>query len=231
MTPANHESQPNDCGANAAAYVLGALAGEEVEIFRRHLANCVVCRDEVAALQKVADALPLAAPQLPAPRRLRRRVISEVRRQPKLVQGAAAGLVPRSVLARPVAVLGGALAVAAVVGAIVLASGGSSHTRLVQASVAVPTGSAVVRVVDGHAELIVRDMPQPPAGKVYEIWLKRDGPTPSPTDALFGVTTAGAGTVQIPGDLHGVREVLVTPEPVGGSRVPTHAPVIVARLS
>jgi hypothetical protein len=87
-----------------------------------------------------------------------------------------------------------------------------------------------VRVVSGRGELIVRHMPPPPGGKIYEVWLERDGRNPTPTSALFDVTSSGAGAVDIPGDLRGVREVLVTPEPRGGSLAPTHLPVIVARL-
>ncbi len=82
MTPLDRTSKPEGCGPDAAAYVLGALKDEETETFRRHLATCAVCRDEVAALQMVADALPLTAPQLPVPRRLRRRVMSGVRNEP-----------------------------------------------------------------------------------------------------------------------------------------------------
>jgi anti-sigma factor RsiW len=230
MTRDDYTREPSECGDDAAPYVLGALTSEEAEAFRRHLATCVVCRDEVAALQTAADALPLTAPQLPAPRGLRRRVISGVHQQPT-ARGVATRRTPSSRLARPAAALGGALAVAAVVGAFVLAGGGSSRTRIVQASVSARTGSAVVRLAGGHAELIVHDMPQPPSGKIYEVWLKRDGQSPSPTDALFSVTSTGAGAVVVPGDLHGVREVLVTPEPLGGSLAPTHPPVIVARLS
>jgi anti-sigma-K factor RskA len=232
MTPLDLTSEPGGCGLDAAAYVLGALSSEEAETFERHLATCVICRDEVAALQTVADALPLAAPQLRAPRRLKRRVISHVRKEPKIARGTAAGRRPRPGLARGAAVVGAALAAAAVIaGALVLASGGSSGPRLVQARVVGQPGGAVLRLTGGHAELIVRHMRQPPAGKIYEVWLKRNGRNPSPTSALFGVTSAGAGTVDVPGDLHGVSEVLVTPEPLGGSLVPTHAPVIVAELT
>jgi hypothetical protein len=102
---------------------------------------------------------------------------------------------------------------------------------LVQASVTPPSASAVLRLSDGHAQLTVSHMLAPPPGKIYEVWLQRSGALPSPTTALFNVTSSGAGVVDVPGDLHGVRQVLVTPEPLGGSRVPTHAPVIVARLS
>jgi hypothetical protein len=86
-------------------------------------------------------------------------------------------------------------------------------------------------VAGGRAELIVRHLPPPPAGRIYEVWLKRAGQQPSPTSALFSVTTTGAGDVGVPGDLRGVSEVLVTQEPAGGSLVPTDGPVIVATLA
>jgi hypothetical protein len=64
---------------------------------------------------------------------------------------------------------------------------------------------------------------------VYEVWVKRVG-APQPTDALFTVTSRGAATVGVPGSVAGVKEVLVTSEPLGGSRVPTSTPAIIARL-
>jgi len=47
---------PEQCGGNAAPYVLGALTEAEHESFRTHLERCAVCREEVAALQVVAAA-------------------------------------------------------------------------------------------------------------------------------------------------------------------------------
>ena len=44
--------------------------------------------------------------------------------------------------------------------------------------------------------------------------------------ALFSPTSAGNAVVEVPGNLKGVSSVLVTPEPMGGSPHPTHAPVI-----
>jgi hypothetical protein len=73
-------------------------------------------------------------------------------------------------------------------------------------------------------------MPQTAPDKVYEVWVKRSG-APQPTDALFTVTGSGSATVGVPGSLGGVKEVMVTAEPLGGSKAPTSAPVIVARLS
>lgn len=86
---------------------------------------------------------------------------------------------------------------------------------------------AVLRRVDGHGELLLAAMPMPPIGEVYEVWLSGAGSGPSPTNALFNVTSAGTAAVEIPGTLSGVREITVTAEPVGGSGHPT-SPVILS---
>jgi anti-sigma-K factor RskA len=235
MTDREPTPENRDCGADAAAYVLGALERTEADAFRAHLASCSVCRDEVSAFQAVADALPLAVPAQHVPRALKRRVMSSVRadshpsrraspRRFRLAVGLTA--FPRPALAAGALVL----AIAVVIGGLTLSSG-AAGTRVIQASVAWHPGSAVLRVRGGRGELIVRRMPAPPGGKVYEVWLQRSPGTPTPTSALFNVTANGSGAVDVPGDLHGVSAVLVTPEPLGGSTVPTHVPVVRARLS
>ena len=80
------------CGLDAAAYVLGALEKHELETFRAHLARCAACREEVAALQQVADALPATSPSIAPPQDLRRRVIDAVRSEQKTVAPSALGL-------------------------------------------------------------------------------------------------------------------------------------------
>jgi len=62
------------------------------------------------------------------------------------------------------------------------------------------------------------------------VWIVRAG-TPQPTDALFTVSASGQATVGVPGSVSGVKEILVSSEPRGGSSSPTRAPVIVAHLS
>jgi hypothetical protein len=125
-----------------------------------------------------------------------------------------------------------ALAVAVVVLAVValVPSGGGGGTRVIHAEVLVPRASASLSVSDGRAQMSIVGMPQSGAGRVYEVWTRRSG-SPQPTDALFTVTAGGDATVAVPGSVAGVREVLVTSEPLGGSRVPTRMPVIVARIS
>jgi hypothetical protein len=220
------------CGGNAAPYVLGALTEAEHEAFVRHLNTCSVCREEVAALQSVTAALPSAAPQLPAPPELKRRLMAKVKQDLRRQRSAGAPAAPprrrRPALAIPAL---GALAAAAavVVLALVLLGGGGGGTRVVHARLSVPGATAEVRVSGARAELMLAGMPQVRPGRVYQVWVKRAG-APQPTDALFTVSNAGAATVSVPGSINGVRLVLVTSEPVGGSRAPTTAPVLVARL-
>jgi anti-sigma-K factor RskA len=220
------QGEQSQCGGDVAAYVLGALEPDEARALQEHIATCAVCRDELVSLQGVADALPLATPQLALPRRLERQVKSAIRADARSRYSSR-----RFPVTRPRGVLAGALAIAAAAAiAAVLASGGSSATRVVQASVAPSGTSAVLRLGAGQAALVVRHMPAPPSGKIYEVWLERSSGPPRPTDALFGVTSSGSAAVAVPGNLRGVRAVLVTPEPAGGSAAPTHAPVIVAQL-
>ncbi len=223
-------SENRDCGGDAAAYVLGALDHEEARAFRAHLESCVVCRDEVAALRPVADALPMAAPQYPASRALRRRVLRTVAAEPK-GEGAPARRrwrLPAVALPRPSVLAGGlAAVVVAVFAGVEIGSSGSSSTRVIDASV----GSAEVRVSGSHAELVVHHLPAPPAGHVYEMWLQRGQQPPSPTSTLFTVTRNGTSDVGVPGSVSGVSRLMVTAEPAGGSLKPTSTPVIVAPLS
>jgi anti-sigma factor RsiW len=236
MTSMDYDSHSSDRGGDVAAYALGALDQEETEAFRAHLESCVVCRDELAAFERVVGVLPMAAPQHRAPAGLRERVLDAVNRESRLESVAAPeprsrrswGRLPsvRSPLA-----LGAALTVLAIVAvAVVLGSSGARQTRVFDAQVKGP-GSARLTLGGGHAELSVRHFAAPPAGEIYEVWLGRPGRAPAPTRALFGVTTNGDATVDVPGNLAGVNVVMVTPEPAGGTLTPTHPPVIVARLS
>jgi anti-sigma-K factor RskA len=237
MNAEDRRSTTHDCTGDAAAYVLGALEPHEVVAFRTHLESCAICRDEIAALQDVVDVLPLAAPQVTAPRSLRRRVmrtvLAETARESERSEARGYGHARplRSLLTRPGLALGAIVAVIALAFAAgELASGGTS-TRIIRASVLGSPGSAELRLSGGHAELVVSRLPSPAPGHIYEVWLQRATGRPSPTRALFGVTSKGDGDVGVPGDLHGVKLVMVTPEPAGGSTMPTHSPVIVARLS
>lgn len=239
MTPPDHDAAgKRGCGGDVAAYALGALEPHEAEALRAHLETCAICRDELAAFTQVVDALPMSAPQHPVPRRVRRRVLTTVRNEARARSrregGRRSPLAERLSTQRLVVALGAVLAVIALVlvGIEIGGSGaGKPATRVYAAQVTGLPGSAEVRVSSGQAELIVRHFPPPPSGKIYEVWVARQGGVPAPTGALFSVGSSGSSDVALPTDLSGVKLVLVTPEPDGGTRIPTHAPVITARLS
>ncbi len=227
------------CAGDAAAYALGALEPAEADAFERHLQRCVVCAEELGGFRQVADTLATSPPQYAVPSGLRSRVIgsasSDGRRSGASRRRRLRG--PRVIAShgpRLATELAAAIAVALVAAVVVITTGvlgGSGGARVVSASVVDSPGSAQVRLVDKRAELIVRDFPPPPAGLIYEVWLERRGRAPAPTRVLFSVTAHGAGDIGVPAPLNGVNEIMVSPEPDGGSDVPTHPAVIVARLS
>ncbi len=219
----------HDCGGDAAAYALGALEPREADAFREHLRECAVCRDEVQALGAVVHALPMTPRQYEVPRGLRRKVLSQVREERRAPRrrsrlGLASPL--RGVLAASVAA---AAAVAVVLAGVGLSAG--APATVVRARTAGITGSAQLRVVRGHAELVVRHLTPPGRGRVYEVWLQSGTAAPVSASVLFTVDASGNADVGIPGGIRHVSAVLVTPEPLGGTAKPTHAPVIIAHLA
>jgi anti-sigma-K factor RskA len=230
-----------DHGQDAAAYVLGALPEQEAKAFVEHMRECASCREEVATLQPVVDALPAAVPQRTAPAELRGRVLATVQVEAELRTAGGAG--DRAGARRAdsgarggwrapwrLALGGLAAAAAAVVLALALSGGGGARTRVISAHVSVPRAEVSMRLRGDRGELLLARMPQSPPGRVYEVWVQRAGVV-HPTDALFTVTSAGGASVGVPGSLAGASAVLVTAEPRGGSSRPTSAPVIAVRLS
>lgn len=219
-----------ECGGDdVAAYALGALTEEEARAFRRHLEECAVCRDELAAFESVIDVLPLSAQAQRAPASLRRRVLRDVANEQRRAA-------PRRSRFSPVltgwlrpALVGAAVLAVVVVVALRAGSSTVAPPRVFHAAVA-GGGTAELRVSGTANDLVVHHMAPPPRGKIYEVWVKHGDGAPSPTSALFSVTSGGDGRVDVPGNLKGVSLVMVTPEPLGGSQVPTHTPVLTVHL-
>jgi len=230
----------HDCPqlADAAVYVLGALEQDELTRYREHLSGCAQCRAEVAGLQSVADELPASAPPAVASPALRERILTTVRAEAALLSAAgheadrpAKPMVrwrPRGGLALGIGAAAAA-GLAALV-AVLIAVGSAGHAK-----VTVTAGEGLgrarsaqvsLRQRDGRAELVVAHMPQPALGRIYEVWLSHGPHDARPTNALFSVTGDGSAAVGVPDSLDGVREVMVTSEPAGGSRHPTTSPLI-----
>ncbi len=215
-------------GDDVAAYALGALEPAEAEAFRTHLETCAVCRDELSAFQQVADTLPLSAPAHRAPARLRRRVLAEVggRAQPAQSpwwRSIAAGWV------RPALAAAAVLVVISLV-ALRVGLGSAPPYRQYDAHVT-GRGGAQLGIRSGHGQLVLNNFTPPPPGDIYEVWVKPPNRPPQPTSALFDVTKAGSASVAVPGRLRRGTTVMVTPEPQGGSRAPTHPPVLTVSIT
>ncbi len=203
-----------------AAYALDALDSAETRAYEEHLAGCVSCQDELAALSATAVALANAAPPVDPPAPLRGRILEAARAERQNV-------VPlRRRWARPGTVAAVAVAACVVVGVgIWNVSLSNRLDRAQRALQTVPLEGANGSVVVGGADkgvLVVSNLASAPAGKTYEAWIIKDG-TALPA-GVFG----GGGTVAVsleqpvpPGAI-----VAVTVERAGGAGQPTSKPII-----
>ena len=227
-----------------AAYVLGALDEAERDAFEEHLAGCPACREEVDELLPAANALPMSVEPVDPPPSLKARIMAEVEREASLL--AAAGpeadrppaaperrrrftlRVPRlvpSVVAAALLVIGIAIGVGA-------AALRGEPERTVTAQVSGAPGASLQVELSGHeGRLTARGLPAPPRGRVYQVWLKREGHAAEPTAAMFLPSRDGAATASVPGSMEGVDQVMITDEPDGGSPQPTGRLLAVADLS
>ena len=227
----------------AGAYVLEAMPDDERDAFERHLEGCSMCREEVDELLPAAHALPMASPQMTPPPELKARIMAEVEREAALLAQVGEGAdrpAPRTARERRGWLAGWRLApvAAALLIAGVLAgsqlTGDGPETRAVAVTVdpeQAPGASAELQISDGEAMLVVEDMPDPPAGRVYQVWVMPEGSdTPEPTDALFYPRRDGSAAAAIPG-VKDAKMVLVTHEPMGGSDEPSRDPLMTATPS
>jgi Anti-sigma-K factor rskA/Putative zinc-finger len=240
----DHERWADSLGA----WLLGALPDDDAEGFRAHLATCAICRDDAESLRVAVDALPASAPPATPPPALKARVMTIVEREAALLHAAGpeadrakaprrrrrfpglSGLALRPALAVPLVllllVLGGG---AALLGRDAFDSG--SRVVVARVNPELNGARASLEVEGNHARLVGRRLPAPPPGHIYQVWLDRGGASPVPTSALFSTRTDGSASVDVPGSLHGVRAVMVTAEPSGGSEKPTGHIIITASPS
>lgn len=242
LTPGRDE---HSCGADVAAYALGALEPAEAEAFRRHLETCAVCPVELRAFRQVADDLAAGVPAVDALPDLKRRVMRAVEAEPRTApipeggrsrrerreQRRDAVLRGRSWLRGPTLALGSAIAFAiAAIVIVVLAFPGRQNGRTIRASTTVG-GTAALHISAGRTDLVVRHVAPPPRGEIYEVWIQYGKGKPRP-NALFGVDRSGDASVPVSGSMYGVSHVMVTAEPAPrGTRAPTSPPVITTSLS
>jgi hypothetical protein len=226
-------------------WLLGALPEQEAEGFRTHLEACADCRADAESLRVAVDALPASAAPTTPPPALKGRLMAVVEREASLLQAAGpdadrakpprrrrrfpspAGLAQRPALALPLVLL---LLVIGGGAALLGRTAFDQDARTVVARVNPELkGSRASLEVDGdRARIVGTRLPAPPAGHVYQVWLDRGGKAPEPTSALFSTRRDGSASVDVPGSLDGVRAVMVTDEPSGGSSKPTGRLILTA---
>lgn len=234
----NPRTPTDGCGSDVAAYALGALTDIEARRFERHLQTCDLCRTDLAVLRPVVDALPTAAEPIAPPPALKGRIMSvveaEARERERAARPARERRNPFGFLSlRPLPAMAAAcvLLLAGVGIGVATLGGGDEPTTEYRGQFIRGTGQVELRVDDGHGTLKVEGMAPPPRGRVYQVWTQRFGEDPRPTDALFTVDHDGSASVDVPNEMDGVDQVLVTDERQGGSPRPTTAPYFAVRMS
>jgi hypothetical protein len=230
---------------NVGAYLLGALNELETEVFERHLDSCGSCRRELEQLRVASEALPRAVEPVVPPPELKESLMrtvwaeAEERQEAKPERRWSRPFLGRLFELRPAMAAGLAaclLAVGVGIGIGVGNIGGGGGERTLAALVdnsRAPAGSASLDVPGGGGKgaiLTVQGLPDPGAGKVYEVWVQRSG-VMQPAGALFSVGSGGSGSAGIPGKLKGAEAVAVTAERAGGALKPTEMPVLTVKLT
>jgi anti-sigma-K factor RskA len=232
-----------------AAYALGACDDEERELVEAHLLACPDCCELARRLSRTVAAVALSVDQVRPPDRLRAGILAAAR----------AGQAPEPepdeprILTLPLSDERPArprrrfplqwTAVAAL--ALVLVGLGAWNVALNQALNAPParysiagTGSlagasgTVTEFRRQDAALVdLTGMPQPPAGKVYQLWLI-DGSGRPTSGGTFVPSVDGTARVGVNRPMSGVKAVAVTQEagPAGAPAPTTQKPELAGQL-
>lgn len=233
----------SDSHALVGAYAVDAVDDDERARFEEHLVECGDCRAELDGLRAAAGMLASAAPVTP-PAALRDAVLADI---------ATVRPLPPEVTRLPRRPRRWAPFLAAAAAAVIVGGAGvawqpwdddqpgtsvapTAADRVLQApdaeEVSLSIEDAEATVVrskrEGKAVLVTRDMPPPPAGKVYQAWLQDATGHLSPA----GLMPEGSdNTLVLSGDATEATGVGITVEPAGGSRIPKTSPIAVFAFS
>jgi anti-sigma factor RsiW len=203
------------------AYALHAISDTERVAFKRHLAECVSCTQEVRELRVTAARLGLTTAVTPPPH-LRHAVLARIRTEsPRRIRRPR---VTRLVAAAAAVLFAATVALGATVAMRQHDVTQAQHrtdtlTTVLRAQDArVATGDGITVVVSRTLDrgVLVADLPAPPGGHIYQVWTVDSRYHPAGT--LTG------GMAELIG-ITAMDRVAVTVEPSSGSPQPTTAPV------
>jgi anti-sigma-K factor RskA len=216
-------SDHNRWKEDLAAYVLGALDGDEAAELERHLEGCERCQEEMRWLEPAVQVLPESVERQEPPRALREALMGEVRDDVREAGARPAASRRRWLLKPAMGLAVVALLVAGVVGYEVGNDGsGDGGASTLERQVG---GINVKMVQEGNSgTLQLSGVHQLPQDKVLEAWVEREGEVEA-VPALFVPDRNGQAETRI-ADMKGVEVVMVTEEPQGGSETPTSEPIM-----
>ncbi|ATW47665.1 anti-sigma factor [Streptomyces peucetius] len=236
------------------AYVLHALSPEEHAEFERHLPGCPSCSQEIRELAETAGKLASAVAVAP-PEALKLQVMARIsaeRQEPPRVprQSRRGGSRAGRALSR--FALAASVAAAATFGGVALwqrqeaqdardvAERAQTQAEGLASVLAAPDAKVTSgRLADGATATVVvsrsRDkaaflasgMPEPPAGKVYQLWFA-DGDVMRPAGLMDPSDSTSA--LLMDGPVDGASGMGITIEPAGGSPNPTSEPLALMKL-
>jgi anti-sigma-K factor RskA len=248
-------SEHEELESSVAAWVLGAMEADEVEMMHTHIEGCAICRETAARLGRTVAALPLDVEDVEPPARLRERIltaaaasrdateaparppapIKKPRRTPKprVISTAPRGLMP--VYTAAAAVLF-ALLIGVVAGDLI-GRGAPAPPSVARSVLAGHDGLAAAKATvinlrsDGVALVDFSGLPQLDSGKVYEVWLITASGRADPA-GVFVPDSNGSKVVLIGQPIAGYTEMAVTSE-VGpaGTLAPTQQPELYGNLA
>lgn len=246
--PVNH----SDYEELAAGFALGALEPDEEQVFQRHLEGCSACKASMREFEEVTVSLAFATPPVEPPASLRaavrRRTGLTLRRRISRMVGSWRGT---RLTLRAVAVAG-VLAVfalslwnlalrdqhqidqarVAALEAAVQVVNDSTANRVTLTGSAAEDGARATVLASSRQDrgvLVVEGLPQPPAGRVYELWSLPGGDVSQAAKArVFRFSqTRGVHAVQFSVPMQPTTGFAITEEPgPAGSPRPTTEPVL-----
>jgi anti-sigma-K factor RskA len=235
MSEQDHERQREAL----SAYLLGALKPAEAAELEEHLAGCEECRTELAWLRPAAQVLPESVERVEPPSGLRARVMAEVRADAGDASACSRSAPPGaeqrrarewgSLFLRPATAVAAVALIAAA--AIAFAIGGEDPGGgATTVTVGKAPGVTARMVSEGDSgALHLANLRRLPAGQALQAWVER-GERVERAGPLFEPRANGTAVAAID-DMRGVRTVMVTAEPRGGSAFPTSAPLVSVSVS
>jgi anti-sigma-K factor RskA len=228
-----------DIHALSGAYAVNALADAERIEFEAHLATCAACRDEVDSLRAAASMLGESVPT-PPPAAVRDAVlaaIAQIRPLPPVVPTKPSSRETAGGRRWYAALVAAAAVIALGAGAVVWHPWRNEATTQLTAidrvmhapdakHLTAPLGSGKITLVRSksmrQAVLTSDDMPMPPAGQVYELWLQNAAGRMVPAGLL---PRSASQRFLLIGDAMEAKAAGITMEPEGGSDQPTTTPL------